>query len=91
MHVTRFYTTGDGGSVVGEFEFPITLEVPDAWGNTLRFSDTFACDQERIYEALMDKMLGETDIEMERDVAPWRTGQAACCGLLDRRRSHMIS
>ncbi len=51
MHVTRFYTTEDGGSAFDEFEFPITREVADAWGNTLRFSDTFACEQVRVYEA----------------------------------------
>jgi|TARA_Y100000310_G_scaffold345489_1_gene465569 hypothetical protein len=51
MHVTRFYTTGDGGSAFDEFDFPITTESTDAWGNKLRFSEAFACAQVRVYVA----------------------------------------
>ena len=35
MHVTRFYTTADGGSCFDEFDWPQDLGSTDAFGNEL--------------------------------------------------------
>lgn len=51
MHVTRFYTTPDGGSAFEEFDLPLTTMTTDAWDNDLRFSDAFASPAVRVYEA----------------------------------------
>ncbi len=51
MHVTRFYTTADGGSAFDEFDVPLSGRTTDAWGNELRFSEAFACPAVRVYEA----------------------------------------
>ncbi len=51
MHVTRFYTTADGGSAFDEFDVPLGGRTTDAWGNELRFSEAFACPAVRVYEA----------------------------------------
>ncbi len=54
MHVTRFYTTDGGGSAFDEFDFPVSREAPDAWGNALKFSEPFACPRVCVYEAPID-------------------------------------
>ncbi len=51
MHVTRFYTTADGGSTFDEFDIPLDRSTTDAWGNELRFSEAFASPTVRVYEA----------------------------------------
>ena len=51
MHVTRFYTTADGGSAFDEFDVPLDGRTTDAWGNELRFSEAFASPAVRVYEA----------------------------------------
>ncbi len=51
MHVTRFYTTADGGSAFDEFDVPLERRMTDAWGNELRFSEAFASPAVRVYEA----------------------------------------
>lgn len=51
MHVTRFYTTSDGGSSFDELQVPLSQELTDRDGNALRFSDPFASPAVRVYEA----------------------------------------
>lgn len=51
MHVTRFYTTAEGGSAFDEFDVPLGEAREDAWGNALRFSEAFASPAVRVYEA----------------------------------------
>ncbi len=51
MHVTRFYTTTDGGSAFDEFDVPLDEGRQDAWGNKLRFSEPFTSPAVRVYEA----------------------------------------
>ncbi|MEJ2132662.1 MAG: hypothetical protein P8Y95_13840 [Gammaproteobacteria bacterium] len=51
MHVTRFYTTEDGGSTFDELDVPLETTTTDAWGNALRFSDAFDSPAVRVYEA----------------------------------------
>ena len=51
MHVTRFFTTADGGSAFDDLDVPLTTVTTDAWGNELRFSEAFASAAVRVYEA----------------------------------------
>lgn len=51
MHVTRFYTTADGGSAFDEFDLPLESSRTDAWGNELRFSEPFASPAVRVFQA----------------------------------------
>jgi hypothetical protein len=51
MHVTRFYTTPNGGSAFEEFDLPLESSRTDAWGNELRFSEPFASPAVRVFQA----------------------------------------
>ena len=51
MHVTRFYTTSDGGSAFDEFDLPMAHESTDQFGNVLCFSDVFASPAVRLFGA----------------------------------------
>ena len=51
VHITRFYTTGAGGSAFDEFDFTADNEAQDGFGNLLRTSDAFPCPAVRLFEA----------------------------------------
>ncbi len=51
MHVTRFYTTLEGGSAFDVFDMPLQSVRTDAWGNTVRFSEPFTSPAVRVYQA----------------------------------------
>ena len=51
MHVTRFYTTLEGGSAFDVFDMPLQSVRTDAWGNTVRFSEPFPSPAVRVYQA----------------------------------------
>lgn len=54
MHVTRFFTTADGGSQFDEFDMPLPHQSTDGFGNALRFGDAFASPAVRLFEAPVD-------------------------------------